>query len=289
MGETKDVLAAGVVVFRQGKQVVLVHRPKYLDWSFPKGKLDRWEHRVTAAVREVAEETGLHVRLAAPLSSQRYRVGGPHGRLKTVSYWTGRVIGDDDVSGYVINQEIDDVGWFAWEEAMELLTYEHDRATLQEARKARRKTKVFIVLRHGLSRSRKAWRPDDRLRPLLKAGQTQAQKLVPVLAAYDVTRIVSSASMRCVQTLTPYADVTGWELESHQRLTEEDATVKGVRRVVEDLVGDDRGSVLCTHRPVLPHVFDALGLVDPKLDVGEMLVAHLREGRVTTTERHLVR
>lgn len=290
MGEPRDVLAAGVVVFRQGKQVLLVHRPKYVDWSFPKGKLERWEHPAAAAVREVAEETGLHVRLAAPLSKQRYPVGGPsRPRMKSVHYWTGRAVGDDDVSSFLVNQEIDDVGWFAWDEATELLSYDRDRATLAEARKVRRRTQAVIVLRHGLSRSRKAWRRDDRLRPLLKSGQTHAHKLVPVLAAYDVTRVVSSASTRCVQTLTPYADVTGWELETHRRLSEEDATGKGVRRVVDDLVEGTRGAVLCTHRPVLPLVFDALGMPDPRLDVGEMLVAHVRDSRVIGTERHLVR
>ena len=70
---TKDVLAAGAVVFRRGR-VLLIHRPRYDDWSFPKGKLDRGEHVTAAAVREVAEETGLHVRLGVPLTRQRYPI-----------------------------------------------------------------------------------------------------------------------------------------------------------------------------------------------------------------------
>ena len=64
-----DVLAAGVVVLRQGR-VLLVHRPAYDDWSFPKGKLDRGEHAAVAAVREVGEETGVRVRLGVPLARQ---------------------------------------------------------------------------------------------------------------------------------------------------------------------------------------------------------------------------
>ena len=122
-----DVVAAGAVVVRKGphgREVLLVHRPKYDDWSFPKGKLDRGEHAVAAAVREVAEETGLHVRLGPPLPSQRYPVGR---RMKTVHYWTGRVVGDDDVSGYRPNDEIDAVAWVPFGEARERLTYEHDR------------------------------------------------------------------------------------------------------------------------------------------------------------------
>lgn len=281
----KDVLAAGVVVFRPGKRVLLVHRPRYDDWSFPKGKLDPGEHPAAAAVREVEEETGLHVRLGPPLTAQRYAVAG--GRMKSVFYWAGRVVGHDDVSGYRPNAEIDEVRWFSYDEALEQLTYEHDRDTLREARPLRRKTHPIVVLRHGEARSRKAWRQDDRLRPLVQLGRHQAQRLVPVLAAYDVTRIVSSSSARCVETVGPYADTTGWKLELEDGLTEEDATASSVVAVVDDLVAAGvEGAVLCTHRPVLPSVFDALGLADPGLAPGAMLVAHLRQGAVVATEVH---
>jgi 8-oxo-dGTP pyrophosphatase MutT (NUDIX family)/phosphohistidine phosphatase SixA len=283
----KDVLAAGAVVFRPGKRVLLVHRPRYDDWSFPKGKLDPGEHVVAAAVREVAEETGLHVRLGPPLTGQRYPNGG--GRTKAVSYWVGRVVGDDDVSRYRPNAEIDDVAWVPYDEALDRLTYEHDRDTLREAYRLRRKTHALIVLRHGDARSRKAWRrQDDRLRPLVQLGRHQAQRLVPVLAAYDVTRIVSSSSTRCVETLGPYSDVTGWKLELEDGLSEEDATAQSVLAIVDELVHADEGAVLCSHRPVLPTMFDALALPDPKLATGGLLVAHLRKGAVVATELHQI-
>jgi 8-oxo-dGTP pyrophosphatase MutT (NUDIX family)/phosphohistidine phosphatase SixA len=288
--DAKDVQSAGVVVFRPGKEVLLVHRPKYNDWSFPKGKLDRGEHATTAAVREVAEETGLHVRLGPPIPDQRYPVAQ---RMKTVRYWTGRAMGDDDVSGYLVNSEIDDVEWVPQDEAAERLSYSRDVETLHEALAARQRTVPLIVLRHGQSRSRKAWRRDDRVRPLLQPGHLQAQRLVPVLAAYDVRRVISSSSLRCIQTISPYADTAGLEVEATDRLSEEDASAKKVDRIaeaaVDDAVDGKRGVLICTHRTVLPLVFDAIGLVDPELDKGEMLVAHLRKGRVVSTERHLVR
>src|SRR5919112_5587530 len=89
------VRAAGAVVLRRG-QVLLVHRPAYDDWAFPKGKLDRSELAPLAAVREVQEETGIRVRLGAPLTSQSYPNGA---RTKVVDYWVGRVVGGSDVSG----------------------------------------------------------------------------------------------------------------------------------------------------------------------------------------------
>jgi 8-oxo-dGTP pyrophosphatase MutT (NUDIX family)/phosphohistidine phosphatase SixA len=283
-------MSAGVVVFRPGKEVLMVHRPKYNDWSFPKGKLDRGEHATTAAVREVAEETGLHVRLGPPLSSQRYPVGQG---MKTVRYWTGRTMGDDDVGGYLVNAEIDDVAWVPLEDALERLTYPRDLATLNEALATRQRTVPLVVLRHGHSRSRKAWRGDDRGRPLLQSGHLQAQHLVPVLAAYDVRRVISSSSLRCLQTVEPYADIAGLDVEETDRLSEEDATEKKVDRIAEaaidDAVEGKRGVLLCSHRTVLPLVFDAIGLVDPHLEKGQLLVAHLRKGRVVSTERHLVR
>jgi 8-oxo-dGTP pyrophosphatase MutT (NUDIX family)/phosphohistidine phosphatase SixA len=280
-----DVVSAGVVVFRPGKRVLLVHRPKYDDWSFPKGKVDRGEHVTAAAVREVAEETGLHVRLGVPLSDQHYPVTS---RMKTVHYWAGRPVGDDDVTGYLVNAEIDDVEWVDAEDAFPRLTYHYDRETLAEALRVRRRTRTLVVLRHGRARSRKAWRRDDRARPLLQLGRAHAERLVPVLAAYGLTRVVSSSSIRCVETVAAYAGTTGWELETDDRLSEEDASPKRVRRVVAGLLDGGRDTVVCTHRPVLPEVFDAIGLEDPRLELGEMVVVHLRKGRVVASERHLV-
>ena len=281
----RDVRAAGAVVTRKGGDVLLVHRPRYDDWSFPKGKLDPGEHAVTAAVREVAEETGLDVRLGPPLPGQRYLLA--NGRTKAVSYWTARVIGHDDVSRYAVNAEIDEVDWVAWDKARDLLTYEHDRETLDDARPLRRRTRALVVLRHGHARSRRAWRDDDRRRPLLKPGDAQAQRLVPLLAGFDVTAVHTSSSTRCVDTVAPYAHTTGWPLVTHDGLTEEDATVESVVDLVDDLLEEREGAVICTHRPVLPTVLDALGVPgDVRLEPGEMLVVHHRKGRIVATERH---
>jgi 8-oxo-dGTP diphosphatase len=286
VSQASDVLAAGVVVFRPGREVLLVHRPKYDDWSFPKGKLDRGESAPAAAVREVREETGLRVRLGVPLSSQRYPV---NDRSKTVHYWVGRCVGDDDVAGYDPNHEIDGVRWVRLKDALDLLTYDRDKQTLKEARKVRRRTHAVVVIRHGAARSRRLWKDDDRLRPLLKTGRHQAVSAIPLLAAYDVTRLVTSSSVRCVDTLTAYSEATGLPLETTRRLSEEDATRKAVRKIVDKLVEGDQSAALCSHRPVFSDVFDALGLENPGLQAGEMLVVHVRKGEIRSTERYAVR
>jgi 8-oxo-dGTP pyrophosphatase MutT (NUDIX family)/phosphohistidine phosphatase SixA len=281
--EPRDVRAAGAVVTRKGGEVLLVHRPKYDDWSFPKGKLDPGEHTVTAAVREVAEETGLDVRLGPALSQQRYRMS--NGRWKSVDYWTARVVGSDDVSGYRPNAEIDDVEWVPWKDAVRRLTYPYDRETLAEARPLRRRTRALVVLRHGKARSRGAWKKDDRLRPLVQLGEAQAQRLVPLLAAFDVTVAHSSSSTRCVQTVAPYAEVTGWPVKLYDELSEEGATAEGVVDLVDALLDGGESAVLCTHRPVLPTVLDALRVPEAKLEPGAMLVVHHRKGRVVASEQ----
>lgn len=278
-----DVRAAGAVVTRKGGDVLLVHRPRYDDWSFPKGKLDLDEHVTTAAVREVAEETGLDIRLGAALSTQRYDTG--RGRMKTVDYWVGRVQGNDDVSGYRVNDEIDAVAWVPWAEAVERLTYDYDRQTLAQARPLRRRTRALVVLRHGQARSRRSWPADDRRRPLIAAGESAAQRLVPVLAAFGVTEVYSSSSVRCVATVTPYVHTTGWPLHSYDELSEEGVSVSAVQDLVELLLAAESSAVLCTHRPVLPVVLEALGLPDAKLEPAEMLVVHHRRGAVVATQR----
>jgi 8-oxo-dGTP pyrophosphatase MutT (NUDIX family)/phosphohistidine phosphatase SixA len=280
------IVAAGAVVVRKGPEVLLVHRPKYDDWSFPKGKLDPGEHVTTAAVREVAEETGLDVRLGPPLSRQEYFVRNGQTRPKHVYYWAARVVGDDDVSAYRPNPEVDAVEWVRLDEAAKLLSYRRDRETLAEFIGVRRKSFPLVVLRHGKASPRKAWTADDRRRPLVDEGELQADQVVPVLGAFGVDRIVSSTSRRCWTTVGPYADVAGLDVEVTDELSEEDATADGVEKLVHEILERAEPTVLCTHRPVLPHVYAALGVPDPKLETGAMLVVHHRRGQVLAVEEH---
>lgn len=122
------VLAAGGVVWRAGEhgpEVCLVHRPKYGDWSFPKGKLDPGEDAAAAARREVEEETGLRCALGPELASATYV--DARGRPKLVRYWAMTVLH----GAFRPNAEVDELRWVSPSEAAALLTYHHDLAVLE--------------------------------------------------------------------------------------------------------------------------------------------------------------
>lgn len=284
-----DIVAAGAVVLRGGAggEVLLVHRPKYDDWSWPKGKRDPGEHVTVAAVREVLEETGVEIRLGRPLPRQLYTVTS--GRAKTVDYWTGHVVGDEDVSGYAANDEIDEVGWFGLEKARSRLTYADDLALLDRVEKHPRRTSALVILRHARARKRTAWEGPDTERPLTDVGRIQARALVPVLSAYGVTRIVSSDSLRCLHTVAPYAHDQVLPVEAVPGVNEDEATPGSIKKTLADLLGRKESALLCSHRPVLPEILASLGVEEEPLAPGEFVVCHHRKGRVVATERHLVR
>ena len=124
MGAVSDrVDAAGGVVERDGR-VLLVHRPRYDDWTFPKGKLDPGESFEDAALREVEEETGVRCTLERELPSSTYEV---NGRPKLVRYW---LMAPDAELGFAPNDETDDIRWVTPDEARALLTYDRDRDVL---------------------------------------------------------------------------------------------------------------------------------------------------------------
>jgi 8-oxo-dGTP diphosphatase len=128
------VRAAGGVVIRGGEQepeVVLVHRPRYDDWSLPKGKRDPGETDEQCAVREVEEETGLRCALGRELLPTRYV--DRKGRPKVVRYWEMRVLGS---RRFVANDEIDELAWVSLAIAADRLSYPHDAEVLANVRLA---------------------------------------------------------------------------------------------------------------------------------------------------------
>lgn len=299
---TVVVEAAGALVWRvrQGRlQVVLVHRPRYRDWSWPKGKLDPGEHVVTAAVREVEEETGLDVVLGRPLPGLEYPLSD--GRLKRVHYWAAQVAGRPDrpavharpPAQHASADEIDRVRWVDADVARERLTRPDDRvplAALVDAHaRGRLDTRVLVVVRHGRARGRAAWGREEGTRPLTESGRRQADALVPVLSAFGVAEVVTSPWTRCRRTVLPYVTAAGLTPTEDERLTEAqhadgpEKTADAVAAVLR--AGQD--VALCTHRPVLPTVLGVVGehararvravlpADDPYLRPGQVLVCHV--------------
>ncbi len=127
-----EIEAAGGVLRRPGPngpaEVLVVHRPKYDDWSFPKGKLQRGETHEDAALREVEEESGVLGRLVRELEPTYYT--DPHGRWKRVRYW---LMDPVTVQTFVPSEEVDEIRWLPEGEAAEVLTHAHDRMVLEGA------------------------------------------------------------------------------------------------------------------------------------------------------------
>jgi len=258
--------AAGTLPWRRREgrlEVALVHRPKYDDWSWAKGKLDPGEPLCVAAARETFEETGLQVSLGIPLPRATYTVldgeGGP--ATKEVHYWAAQVVGGSGV----LEHEIDEVRWVDARTAHELLDYGRDREQLLAVVRADREdglqTWPLVLLRHAKSRPRSRWKGDDRKRPLDAVGREQADDVARILGAYGIKRVVTSSSVRCVQTVEPYAARLATRIKATDSLSEEgfDADPGPAVDHLHKLLERAMPVVVCSHGPVLPTLLEVLG------------------------------
>jgi 8-oxo-dGTP diphosphatase len=291
----------------------LVHRPRYDDWSWAKGKLDPGEDWPVAAVRETHEETALSVELGRPLPGAEYTVLDDTGQpaTKEVRYWAAEATSP---AGPLQN-EIDEVRWLDVVAASDRLDYARDRDQLRAVVRADNAgtltTWPLALVRHAHAVSRGSWGEDDQLRPLDEAGRGRAADIALLLAAYGVRRLVSSPSLRCSDTLRPYASHLGAALRTKAGLSEEGYAAEPGRAVRHLWRLVDRGipAAVCSHGPVLPALLTGLlGRVAPdepdadqvsavlraaardKMAKGEVLVAHLvgsgETARVVAVERH---
>lgn len=273
MSKKVKIRAAGAVVLRghgDDQEVLIIHRQGYDDWSLPKGKGKVDELAPNTAVREVLEETGHVVRLGLRLPSVRYNVSKG---AKKVDYWRAEVVED---RGFEPTQEVDKVRWVPIHKAMRKLTYADERRTLSAALLKPRTTPLVLV-RHGKAMLRKDWSGRDQERRLTGRGRRQAKVLSQLLDAYGVEALVSSSSTRCVQTLYPYSVERGLVIQTEDVLTEEEGTVrpKDVRRYTKRLLESiEVPTAVCGHRPVLPSMFEGLGLDPRAMVVGEAIVVH---------------
>lgn len=299
MAATDRIIAAGAVVTRpgtEGTEFLLIYRKYRDDWTFPKGKVDPGEHLLTAAVREVREETGFAVSLGVPLPTQTYEVDGVR---KDSHYWVAQRLAGE----FMPNDEVTHIAWLCLEDAKAKLTYKHDQEVLAAAANSI-PTIPLIILRHTQSVKRGEWllssdalSEADTSRPLTAVGRMQANSLVGALAAFGVAELHSSDSRRCRDTVGPYATGRSLPVVLEKTVSEErhkDHPERAIARVKE-LAEIPSALVLCTHRPVLPAVMEALSSIftvenetkktfDPAFTPGTMVVYH----RDATDLRHVV-
>ena len=251
------ILAAGAVLWRRdpdkGVTVAVVHRPRYDDWSFPKGKLEPDEPRALAAVREVAEETGFDVALGRHLAITSYRATG---RPKLVHYWAARLLGGE----FAANSEVDQLRWVPVAEATTLLSYPYDARVLDLFTALPAETSTLLVVRHAKAGSRKRFRGDDQLRPLEEEGRYQAAALVALLRAFGADRVHAADRTRCIQTVQPLAEVLGTTVITEPALSDDAfaAAPLAARCRLGEIASAGGTPVLCSQGDVIPQLMSWL-------------------------------
>ena len=249
----KAVLAAGAVVWRASDdgaepEVAVIHRPRYDDWSLPKGKVDVGESEPVTAVREVREETGYTAYLGRRLTSVSYRVETQG--IKRVQYWAARIVDGE----FAPNDEVDELKWLPVSAAIKQLQYAHDRKVLRRFAKLPADTKTVLIVRHGTAGSKSRFKGDDRLRPLDKRGRAQAESLVGQLLAFGADTLYAADRLRCAQTLGPLAEELGVAIHNEPLLTEEAYADdrKAARRRILEIAAAGGTPVICTQGKVIP-------------------------------------
>jgi 8-oxo-dGTP pyrophosphatase MutT (NUDIX family)/phosphohistidine phosphatase SixA len=211
-----SIHAAGGIVWRyrdDALEFLVVHRPRYDDWSFPKGKHEPHEAFIDTAIREVGEEAGIRVAVGKPIATVTYTVGT---ETKDVHYWLMSYVAE---APELRDNEVDEVRWCALDAANELLTHDDDRALLTAATQMLHPHHVWVI-RHARAEKRSTWEGDDDLRPLTEVGEHQTSSIVSYLEKYPIGHVVSSPALRCIQTAQPLAEQLDLDVQIDDQLAE---------------------------------------------------------------------
>jgi 8-oxo-dGTP diphosphatase len=233
--------------------VAVIHRPRYDDWSLPKGKLNPGEIPLEGAVREVAEETGYRVVVGRSLGEVHYI---KDARPKVVHYWAMRSEG----GMFTPTREVDQLRWLPVEEAHSLLTQARDRDLLARFAAGPRVTRSVLLVRHGSAGSRSDWAGDDDDRPLDRLGTKQADALIWLLTRFDIRKIASAPVLRCLQTVEPLSVAVGLQIQEEPLLAEDvyHGAIREAVALVANAGADGTGVVLCSQGGVIPDILQHL-------------------------------
>ncbi len=262
------IRAAGAVLWkpsqRYGLRIALVHRPRYDDWSLPKGKAEPGEVVPVTAAREVQEETGFRAAIGRSLTTVSYTTSaGP----KTVHYFAARRM----AGFFTPNKEVDKLAWLPVDAARDRMSYEFDRAVLATFGLEPAAQQGVLLVRHARAGRRANWSGDDDQRPLDAKGRRQAAALVGELSVFAPDQVRSAPLERCRATVAPLAEKLGTGIEFEKALSEEayrDDPAAARRRIVDLAVGLARAgkpaetTVVCSQGGVIPGVVKSLATRD---------------------------
>ena len=201
-------------------RVAVVHRPRYDDWSLPKGKLEPGELEVAAAVREVEEETGFPCVVGRGLGTSRYRVLHQGRDVPKRVRWWALEAGDGT---FVPDGEVDRLEWLTVPRAVRRVTAGTDDGTLQRFAACPPRTSTVLLVRHALAGRRDEWDGDDDVRPLDETGVLQARTLGGLLPLWAPTSVLSAPALRCRTTVAAAAERLGLPVEVDEDLAEDAA------------------------------------------------------------------
>jgi len=281
------IRAAGALLWRETTErtieIALIHRPKYDDWSLPKGKIEEGETALQCAYRELIEETGITASFTRQLGTVEYEESG---QRKRVIFWAAQCA--LDASQFIANEEVDQLEWLSPELALSKATHESDQEMIENFLSQSPRTDTLIILRHTKALERGDWDEEDSQRTLDELGFDQAQLLIKHLEPFAIEEIYTSDFTRCVQTVTPLAHSRGLSITQVPSLNEYTFNEDPLRAVsfANALKQDEKNILICSHNPVIPTMLR--GILNTKLknkdliklEPGDAWIVHRVQGEI---------
>jgi 8-oxo-dGTP diphosphatase len=280
------IQAAGAVLWRKSDisqlEIAVIHRPRYDDWSLPKGKVESGESHISAGYREIQEETGYESTFGPEIGTVVYKL---EGAPKEVRYWAAAATLK---TGTPNPQEVDEVLWLEPKKAKEKLSNKDDRAIVDFFLEFGVDTFPIILLRHAKALKRTEWDGDDGDRPLEHRGQLQAKRLLPIYLPYGISEVHTSDALRCIETidlmtrLIEKTAIFSADLSEYGYAKDKEAPLD----YVQDLMDRGISAIVCSHNPIIPKVVKKLvgkkyfKSMDRELEPAQAIVLHCRAGEV---------
>jgi len=263
--------------------IAIIHRPRYDDWSLPKGGVDAGESHIQAAFREVLEETGVKAIFGPEIGTVDYEVNGV---TKEVRYWLAEA---DQFNAATPNpEEVDAIEWVSISDAINKLSNSDDREIVRMAEEFGFGSTPLVLLRHTKALERGDWDEVDSERTLNEVGFDQAQLLIKHLEPFAIDEVYTSNYTRCVQTVTPLSHSRGLAMTQVPSLNEETFENDPQRAVAfaNALKQDEKNILICSHNPVIPTMLR--GILNTKLknkdliklEPGDAWIVHRVQGEI---------